>query len=195
MFFKALKRKPASDSEPVRLHAALAVLPVKIGDQDAEDVFARPLAQQLLATGLGTVTGAHKRYAKSGESHAVALEMSLVRADLGTLKEVARLLEHLDAPLGSSIFFTETGTTHLFGRTEGLGIFADATLGEDDRFALLEACTDALGADAVYQGSAIVDKNQVFYFYGDSFNTMQNALSYVMRHDPRCSGAFARRLT
>ncbi|MEL7343881.1 MAG: hypothetical protein AAFN59_03360 [Pseudomonadota bacterium] len=158
-------------------------------------MFAKPLSQRLLATGLGTVTGAHKRYAKSGEGHAVAIDLALVRPDLATLKAVAILLEDLDAPLGSSIFFTETGTTHLFGRTEGLGIFIDATTPEETRYDLLEACSDALGADAIYQGSATVGESHILYFYGDSFNTMQNALSYAMRHDPRCHGAFARRLT
>lgn len=195
MFFKALRKKPVDEAAPVRLHAAVAVMPVKIGGEDPEAVFARPLGQRLLATGLGTVTGSHKRYSKAGEGQAVAIEMSLVSADLGTLKSVARLLEDLDAPLGSSISFTETGTSHLFGCTEGLGVFIDAEATEDAQFEALEACTDALGGEAVFQGSGTVGPSKIFYFYGDSFNTMQNALSYVLQHDPRCRGAVARRLT
>lgn len=196
MFFRAMRKKPTpDDATPVRLHAATAILPVKIGKEDPEEVFGKPLDDRLRATGLGTVTGTHARYAKSGEGQSIALELALARASLTTLKDVARLLEALDAPLGSSITIAETGTTHVFGTTEGMGIYIPSTSNDDDRYALLEACTDALGADAIYQGNATVGENQVFYFYGDSFNTMQNALRYTMLHDPRCQGAVARRLT
>ena len=99
MFFKAIRKKPQDDEEPRRLHPALAVLPVKIGEQDPAEVFARPLEGRLAAAGLGAVTGTHMRYSKSGEGHAVALDLALSRPDLATLKAVGILLEDLDAPL------------------------------------------------------------------------------------------------
>ncbi len=179
-------------------HLAEASLPVKIGRTDADVAFARPLDRRVRSLGLGQVTGTGVRRGRDGEVEGLDIFFALVTLHPRALKTIASLLEDLDAPVGSSIQFTETGLRHVFGRTEGLGLYLDRRDGITDEEAaldLLEACTDALGAEAIYQGSEDLGDKAVFYFYGDSFNTMKTALSLLMTSHPQFRNAFARRLT
>ncbi|MGI1661686.1 hypothetical protein ACRDNQ_05540 [Palleronia sp. KMU-117] len=179
-------------------HLAEASLPVKIGRSNADMVFARPLDRQIRALGLGQVTGTGVRRGKDGEVEGVDIFFALVTLHPRALRTIGGLLEELDAPLGSVIEFSDTGVRHLFGRTEGLGLYLDRRDGiacEDDALDLLEVCTDALGAEAIYQGSEDLGDRAVFYFYGDSFNTMKTALSLLMTSHPQFRNAYARRLT
>lgn len=179
-------------------HLAEAALPVKIGRSNADMVFARPLDRQIRALGLGQVTGTGVRRGKDGEAEGVDIFFALVTLHPRALKTIGGLLEELDAPLGSVIEFSDTGVRHIFGRTEGLGLYLDRRDGiasEDDALDLLEVCTDALGGEAIYQGSEDLGDRAVFYFYGDSFNTMKTALSLLMTSHPQFRNAFARRLT
>jgi hypothetical protein len=179
-------------------HLAEAAIPVKIGRTDADMAFARPLDRRIRALGLGQVTGTGVRRGRDGEVEGLDIFFALVTLHPRALKTIAGLLEELDAPVGSSIEFTETGLRHVFGRTEGLGLYLDRRDGitdEDAALDLLEACTDALGAQAIYQGSDDLGDKAVFYFYGDSFNSMKTALSFLMTSHPQFRNAFARRLT
>jgi hypothetical protein len=194
MLFRALKPKVFRGPS----HLAEASLPVKIGRSSADEIFARPLDRQIRALGLGQVTGTGIRRSREGEVEGVDLFFALVTLHPRALRTIAGLLEELDAPLGSVIEFSETGVRHVFGRTEGLGLYLDRRAGirdEDDALDLLEACTDALGAEGIYQGSDDLGDRAVFYFYGDSFNRMQTALSLLMTAHPQFRNAYARRLT
>lgn len=179
-------------------HPATAQLPVKLGMSDAEQVFSRPLDTRLRAIGLGQVTGTSVHRDRQGCID--GLEMTLLLGSLHprALETVGQLLEDLDAPLGSSIGFSETRARHVFGRTEGLGLFLDdrdAEGGHEAHLDVLEACTEALDGAGVYQGTADLGDTHVLYFYGDSYNSMKNALSFVMTTNPLCRGAYARRLS
>jgi hypothetical protein len=179
-------------------HLAQASIPVKIGRTDASDAFARPIDKQIRALGLGQVTGTGTRRSKNGEVEGVDIFFALVTLHPRALKTIGELLEEFDAPVGSFLEFTETGVRHVFGRTEGLGLYLDRRDGVSDDDAaldLVEVCTDALDGDAIYQGSDDLGERAVLYFYGDSFNRMKNALSFVMTSHPQLRHAYARRLT
>ena len=194
MLFKALKPKIFRGPS----HLAEAALPVKIGRTDADMAFARPLDRQVRALGLGQVTGTGVRRSKDNEVEGIDIFFALVTLHPRALKTIGGLLDDLDAPVGSYIEFSETGLRHVFGKTEGLGLYLDRRDGiadEDDQLDLLEVCTDALGADAIYQGSDDLGDRAVFYFYGDNFNIMKNALAYLMTTHPQFKRAYARRLT
>ena len=196
MLFRALRPKLPGLRTPQ--HMAEAHLPVRLGEADGDRSFARPVDRGLRALGLGKVTGAGPRRAASGEIEGLDLYFGLVTLHPRALRTVGQLLEELDAPVGSSVSFSETGVRHIFGRTEGLGLYLDRRDGiadEDDRLDVLEACTDALAGQGLYQGSSDLGDRAVLYFYGDSFNAMKNALSLVMTTNPRCRHAYARRLT
>jgi len=194
MLFRALTPKVFGGLS----HHAIARLPVKLGRTDADAAFARPLDRQIRALGLGHVSGTELRKSAQGEVEAVVLSLALVTLHPRALRTIGTLLEELDAPVGSHAEFTETQVRHVFGRTEGLGLYLDRRDGvsnEEDALDILELCTDALEGDAIYQGSDDLGDKAVFYFYGDSFNRMKNALTFVMTSHPRLRNAYARRLT
>lgn len=195
MLFKSLISKPVDKTAPA--HPASAHLPVKLGMSDIEEVFAAPLDRRLMAMGLGRVIGTSVRRDAEGFVNAVELRLMLSSLHGRTLETIGALLEDLDAPLGSSIGFDETRTRHVFGRTEGLGLYLDqrGTEGADEAYLdVLEACTEALDGAGVYQGTATHGGQPVLYFYGDSYNSMKSALSFVLTTNPLCRGAYARRL-
>lgn len=196
MLLRAFRPKRALPSAPA--HKAEAHLPVKLGRLDAQAVFGRPVDRRLRAMGLGEVMAVKTRQDADGRIEGVELVFALVSLHPRALRTVGTLLEELDAPLGSSITFSQTGARHIFGRTEGLGLVLDPRDGvsrKTDRLAVLEACTDALEGQGLYQGSNDLGENPVLYFYGDSFNAMKNALASVMRTEPRCRHAYTQRLT
>ena len=196
MLLRAFRPKRAFGSATA--HLAEAYLPVKLGRLDAESVFGRPVDRRLRAMGLGKVAGVRTRQDAEGRIEGVELSFALATLHPRALRTVGTLLEELDAPLGSSVSFAETGARHIFGRTEGLGLVLDPRDGvsrRKDRLAVLEACTDALEGQGLYQGSNDRGENPVLYFYGDSFNEMKSALAGVMRTEPRCRNAYTQRLT
>ena len=82
-----------------------------------------------------------------------------------------------------------------FGKSHGLGLYLSHRDADDDgHLGVVEACTDALAGAGLYQGSTRLADRTALYFYGDSFNRMRSAITYVMSHDPRCRNAYARRL-
>ena len=196
MLLKSLISKIPAKTSPG--HIAAVQLPVKLGMSDAEEVFSRPLDRRLRAIGLGHVAGTTLQ--RDGQGGIDGIEISLILATLHprALDTVGSVLEDLDAPLGSSVGFSETRARHIFGRTEGLGLYLD---GQDSRgnveahLDVLEACTEALEGAGVYQGGSKQGDRHVLYFYGDSYNAMKNALSFVLSTNPLCRGAYARRLS
>lgn len=194
MLFRALK--PKFLARPSYL--AEAYLPVKLGRTDANTVFAKPLDRRIRALGLGQVTGAGVHRNREGEVDGVNLFFALVTLHPRALRTIGGLLEELDAPVGSVLAFCDTNARHVFGRTEGLGLYLDRRDGvadDEDALDLLEVCTDALDGDAIYQGSDDLGDKAVLYFYGDSFNRMKNALSYLLTSHPQLRNAYTRRLT
>lgn len=194
MLLRALKAKTFRGPS----HLAEASLPVKLGRTDANAAFARPLDRQLRALGLGHVTGTGVRRNKQGEVEGIDIFFALVTLHPRALRTIGTLLEELDAPVGSYAEFSDTHVRHLFGKTEGLGLYLDRRDGvtdDEDALDVLEICTDALDGDAIYQGSEDLGDTAVFYFYGDNFNRMKNALTFLMTSHPQLRNAYARRLT
>lgn len=196
MLLRSFRPKRAARSAPA--HLAEAYLPVKLGRLDAQAVFGDPVDRRLRTMGLGEVMAVRTRQDAEGRIEGVELSLALATLHPRALRTVGALLEELDAPLGSSIAFSQTGTRHIFGQAEGLGLVLDPRDGvvrEKDRLAVLEACTDALEGQGLYQGWTDRGENPVLYFYGDSFTAMKTALAGVMRTEPRCRNAYTQRLT
>ncbi len=193
MFFKALKRKETSKPRTTdAVHGALAFVPVKTGESHAVDGFARPLRQQLVASALGDLVGYKFRSGRADEPAGIELHLVLASTHPRALQSVGNMLDDLDAPVGSTIEFTETGQRHIFGRTEGLAVDLDAA---SDWLGYAEAAIDTLGADAVYQGSREVAGRRRLYFYGENASTIASRLRAAAQVDPRLPAADAHRLT
>ena len=195
MLLRALRQKVPGRSG--RGYFARAILPVHIQYADAQRAFGQPLGLQLAALEIGHVADLAVSLNQNGEAEHVVITFSLTSDHPRMLETIAGLLEELDAPRGSVIGTAETPEQLPFGRTEGLGLYLDPGdgTGEDDHLDVLEACTDALEGAGIYQGHTRLGERTALYFYGDSFNEMKNALTFVVSTEPRCRNAYARRLT
>lgn len=180
---------------PVDGYFAKATLPVRLGHELVADAFITPLSKALEASGLGRVTAFSTRDDEAGEPEILSIELSLVTDTPRALDHVASLLNDLDAPAGSTIGNAECPEMITFGRSFGLGLYLDRSCtDEQSRLDVVEACTDALEGQGLYQGSVSFGDRTALYFYGDSFNQMRAAVTYVMTTDPACKNAYARRL-
>ena len=109
---------------------------------------------------------------------------------------VARKLEHLNAPCGSSIRLTDGGEPIVFGVSEGLelSIGAEAAPDADARRSVAHTLSTALKEDGVFRGWVQRGSETVFYFYGEDFARMRERLDEVMATNPRFRSALTRRM-
>lgn len=196
MFFRALKPKPKTASTaPAAVHGAVAVLPMKTGEKDAVDGLAKPVRAQLLASGLGDLVGYKFRKGRKDridEPAGIELHFTLASAHPRVLQSVGSMLDDFDAPVGSTIEFSETGHRHHFGRTEGLGVDIDADLNWLD---YAEAAIETLAGDATYHGSRQIGSQRRLYFYGENASTMASRLRAAAQIDTDLPDGRTLRLT
>lgn len=193
MFFRAFKPKPkASPSNSAAVHGAVAFLPMKTGETDAVEGLAKPLRAQLLASGLGDLVGYKFRKGRSDEPAGLEFHLTLASIHPRALQSVGNMLDDFDAPVGSTIEFTETGHRHHFGRTEGLGVDIDATANWLD---YAEAAIETLAGDATYHGSRKLGTQRRLYFYGENASTMASRLRAATQIDPDLPDGRTLRLT
>ncbi|MGI9391834.1 MAG: hypothetical protein ACR2O1_17405 [Boseongicola sp.] len=193
MFFRDLKMKSGTSFEVV---LAEARLPVRLGHRDAKMVFGDPMARQLAATGLGAVTDVRAHEEAPDDVFGVTLFLGLRDSSRDGLKAVSKMLEHLHAPLGSSLRLSLGGEPMVFGATEGLELSVANTDTPDagSRRQLAQACTEAMKGFAISRGWAKRADRTIFYFYGESFQRMQTSLAQLLDADPIFASAVARRL-
>jgi len=194
MFFRDVKPK-----EGVTLDVALANvhLPVKLGHRDAHKLFAEPLKQQLAVAALGTVLDCRNRTWANGQVKGVDIYLGLRDPSQDGLLTVARMLDALAAPCGSSIRLADgIGAPVLFGRTEGLelSISSDAAPDGDARRDLAGTCKEAIEQIGVSRGWDTADDRTVFYFYGEDFEEMKARLGRVLSDHPSYGNALLRRV-
>ena len=185
----------AVGERPVEGHLVWVTLPLRISPDLARTAFLDPLSAALREAGLGDVTGHEISCDDTGETETLTITLALVTGAPRALERVARILEGLDAPVGSVIGTADDADALEFGRSHGLGLYLpNRDADEAGRLAVAEACTEAMAGSGLFQGTARVGDRTALYFYGDSFNRMRSAITFVMTHDPRCRNAYARRL-
>ena len=193
MFLRSLRG--AAEPRPVDGYFAKISMPVRIGTDLADRAFIRPLGRELDLAGLGRISAFDVERDDGGEPIGLSITLSLATDAPRALESVAAILERLEAPAGSWIGNAECPEMVAFGKSYGLGLYlAQREADEEAKIAILEACTDALEGAGLYQGSVSVGDRTALYFYGDSFNRMRAAVTFVMSTDPRCKDAYARRL-
>ncbi len=185
-----------TEPKPHLVFVARVHLPLRFGPDMADAAFVTPLDRALVAEGLGRVSDHGVSFDEAGEPASLHLDLSLATPPKDVFPRIIASLEGLDAPAGSTIGNPEGTDLVQFGKSEGLGIYFPAReVDETTRLAAVEACTDALSGDGIYQGSHSFGELAGIYFYGDSFNRMRSALTFLLSHDPRFKNAYARRLT
>lgn len=194
MFFRDLRPKSGAT---LNVTLAEVHLPIRLGHRDAEKIFAEPLKAQLAATGRGVVMDCRPREKTPGEISGIDLHLGLTDATRDGLRWVARMLDHLAAPCGSSIRLSDgLDDPLLFGVTEGLelSVGIEVAPDADARRDLATVCREAIEAISVSRGWAERDGRTLFYFYGESFLDMQHRLARALTGHPRFGSAITRRM-
>ena len=193
MFFRALKPKTDVTLKVSLVHIHL---PVRLGHRDATAAFAEPLSRQLMAAGLGTVIDCSERPAAKAEIAGVDLTLGMTQASIEDRKTVARMLEHLHAPYGSSIRLADGGQPLVFGAAEGMELSVESRLAPDadSRRDVAKSCAKALKGHGISRGWSRRDNRTVFYFYGESFDSMQKRLRDTLASHPLLATAATRRM-
>lgn len=193
MFFRNLtpKKNVSLRVTLVRVH-----MPVRLGHRDAEKAFAVPLARKLAAVGLGVVTGCSALESAPADVFGVDLHLGLTDASREKLELVARMLEGLAAPCGSSIRLADGGEPIVFGVSEGLEVSIDAGVAPDpeSRKNVAETFANALKNEGIFRGWVQRGSDTVFYFYGEDFGRMRARLDKVLTTHPALRSALARRM-
>ncbi len=193
MFFRNLTAK-----KDVSLEVTLAQvhLPVRLGHRDAEKAFATPLARQLAVAGLGVITGCRALESAPADIFGVDLCLGLTDASREKLMDVARMLEHLSAPYGSSIRLADGGEPIVFGVSEGLELRIESALAPDAeaRRSAAQTFSTALKDEGVFRGWVERGAETVFYFYGEDFGRMRARLNDVLNSHPNLRNALTRRM-
>ena len=174
-----------------------AHLPVIMGHRDAEEIFVDPLKDQLAAAGMGTVMDTNISTSGDEQVHGVTLYLGLTEGSRDGMQTVARMLEYLAAPCGSSIRLSEGITDPiLFGRAEGLELSLDRrlTTSEKARSDFSQICRDAVANLGVFRGWAQEQDRTLFYFYGNDLASMRDSLTRVLQNHPKYQGAMLRRM-
>lgn len=193
MFFRNLTPKKNVELEVtlVRVH-----MPVRLGHRDAEKAFAVPLARQLAAAGLGVVTGYNAHESAPADVFGVDLHLGMTDASREKLNIVARMLEHLSAPYGSSIRLAEGGEPIVFGVSEGLELSVENDIAPtpEARRSVAQTFSTALKDEGVFRGWVQRGTQTIFYFYGEDVAKMRARLDKVLTANPNLRSTLARRM-
>lgn len=190
MFLRALSFRRDRQDPAVRdgaRHAAILFLALKSDRDEAVSTFIRPLKAHLTESALGEIVGYRLRPGHGPEPRGIEVHLALASSHPRALQSIGNRMDDLEAPVGSTIEFTETGQRHLFGRTEGVAV---DLVDHPAWFDLAEACTEALAGAGFYQGSRSVDGRRSLYFYGESAAAMNAAIGGAIS-----PGVTVRRLT
>ncbi len=193
MFFRDLAMKSGATKN---VSLAEVRLPVRLGHRDANTAFGEPFSRQLAAAGLGSVTEVKPHEASPSEICGITIYLALTDTSKTALNSIARMLEHLHAPAGSSVRLTVGGDPVVFGQSECLELSIDSekAADADSRRDLARTCASAMKDFAVSRGWTNRAGRTIFYFYGDSFQRMQSRLDRLMEENPTLASAKARRL-
>ena len=195
MFFRDLTPKKGAIFDVI---LAEAYLPVRVGQDTAEQLYAAPLNAQLQATGRGTVMSCEERRRTDGTMIGIDLYLGLRDGSQDSLQTVAHMLEHLTAPCGSSLQLSDSFAEPLiFGEMEGLEIYFDPAIAPDAqaRQNFFRTCEKAVRSIAISRGwDACQDKTH-FYFYGEDYEAMRKTIAPILDNHPIYRSALLRRLS
>ncbi|MFV0341826.1 MAG: hypothetical protein ACK5JH_02890 [Anaerocolumna sp.] len=174
---------------------------VRINDKimpiDRGEIYEDPLDEFLRSNKYGEVTGGGTMQLESGEIEFCDLEVMISpnKDKELVINEIITLLESQGAPKGSLLSIEKTSDQILFGKREGLAIYLDGinlptiVYEECDSNYVLHELGVLIGDSGTVQRHWQGETETALYFYGESFEKMNNAISEFIKTYPLCEGA------
>lgn len=166
------------------LHLNMRLMPT-----DRENLFEGPLGEALRACGIGEVDGGETL--RSPEGMPLSCDVDLV-VDPEKEAELVAFLVRLDSIAVGS--YLEVGSEQVpLGTLEGLCLaldgvgLPDEVYEQADSNALVDELDDRLGDAGFYASYYIGPKYTNLYFYGDSYEEMEEAVRAYARTCPQCA--------
>ena len=168
------------------------IMPIDRGIQ-----YEDPLFDFLEEKQYGEVTGGGTMQLKSGEIQYCDIEVLIYEGnDVQRITdEIIHKLEELGAPKGSHLTIDDSEEPIHFGSKEGLAIYLDGVnlpdhvYAECDSNVVLDELSKRVGYDGEVQRYWQGNTETAFYFYGESYEAMKNAISDFTSTYPLCENA------
>ncbi|MDB5201707.1 MAG: hypothetical protein JWQ27_1116 [Ferruginibacter sp.] len=169
----------------------------KVGPIDRSLTYEEPLDEFLKLKYYGVISGGGTGQEKTGEIAFCDLEIELHSKVLNEamFTDIVQKLEKLQAPKGSKLIIESLDKEIPFGKKEGLGLYIpnsnfpqESFDGYDINFAyseMLRLMNIKPNADRSWGGK----EETALYFYGESFEAMNNAIAEFVKSYPLCKNA------
>ncbi|CAG7594980.1 hypothetical protein PAESOLCIP111_00020 [Paenibacillus solanacearum] len=168
----------------------------KMMPMDRGILYEEPLDAFLRSNNYGEITGGGTMQAETGEIQFCDIEILIYKGNdpKSVIAEIIDELEDIGSPKGSHVMVERTEESIAFGQKEGLAVYLDGDLpdsvyAEHDLGAVLTELSRLLGSDKEVQRYWQSENETAFYFYGQSFEAMKNAISTFIEEHPLCRNA------
>ncbi len=178
-----------------------AIITVEINDKikpiDRGDVYEDPMDDFLKAKKLGELCGGGTILEKNGEISFCDLQFQLFSDNPGKelIEIIINKLESLGAPKGSKLINEKDGKKIVFGKLEGLGLYLDGINLSDEVYSTADPFyvvsevkkLASIASDVIREWTGETETG--FYFYGDSFQEINEAIKSFIESYPLCKDA------
>ncbi|CAG7619418.1 hypothetical protein ACFQI7_03275 [Paenibacillus allorhizosphaerae] len=166
----------------------------KIMPMDRGVLYEEPLDEFLRSNRYGEITGGGTMQAESGEIEFCDMEVLIYKGNdyRSIIGEIILKLEDLGAPKRSHVILENTEECIAFGKKEGLAIYLDSVnlpervYAQCDLNVVLTELSRLIGYDGEVERYWQGTTETAFYFYGDSFEDMKNAIWSLTELYPLC---------
>ena len=173
----------------------IAVLNARLQPLDRGDLFEDPLDYVLQQTGKGEVTGGGTQLGAHGEIEFCEIEIVVNSADEETIGLIVAALEKMGAPKGSVLKFEDSRPEIALGQSEGMAVYLNgtdlpqSTYDECDVNTVYEEFEKRLEGIGQVQSYWEGPNETALYMYGESFNSMKEAIADFLDSYPLCHQA------
>ena len=166
----------------------------KVMPIDRGEIYEDPLDEFLKQKNYGEVSGGGTLLSKINEIEYCDVEIKLRGNEIDNqiINEIIAKLEEWGAPKGSKIKIENTGEEVGFGKLEGLAIYLDDVNLSNEVYKNSDA--EAINSEIKELAKIKTDfirywhgnAESGLYFYGKSFNEMNNAIKNYIKSNPEC---------
>lgn len=171
------------EREPGQGAMVVARLYARAQPLDRGEFYEDPLDMELRQRGLGQVTGGGTQLTDEPDGIAFCdIEILAIDGSPETLAQIAQILDGIGVPRGSMLMAEGQENVPL-GRQEGLGLFVNGVDLQPEVYAssdinhVIAECERLMAGKGSKRGHWEGSRETAIYFYGESFETMREAIA------------------